>query len=413
VRRILEYGAYGALLALLLCGSAAVCVALFGPYTGDSERYLRLARNLAGGLGFSASWQPPYYPEVFRPPLYPLFLAGLIRVGFGVYGVIVAQATIYLVALLIVVRVAEIVVESRRAAQVLGVLLATYPPLVHWEVSITTESLCTALFCVCSWALVRHLQGPSWGNSAALGLSAAALFLTRTNYVVLAPVVIGISVMRCRGRAWRYPIVLAAFTLLPIGAWMARNVVVMPQAFKPFGVNTGNALWGRAVELGEGSIQEKIILMVNDRDVQTLHTSADPSLQIEADRRLFLRGSEVIRSHWASFLMYTLWGFMFREWVEVYGPNLPAIVLWMVAMASTLLLGLAYVGVMLVRKSWWLALPLVFLCASIAAAHAPFFMEGRYTAPVRPVLYMFSTITVVRIVEWALRGHGRGVPAIR
>jgi hypothetical protein len=50
---------YYIVLLLLLCSLVVVCVALFGPYTGDSARYLILGRNLAAGVGFSAGSQPP------------------------------------------------------------------------------------------------------------------------------------------------------------------------------------------------------------------------------------------------------------------------------------------------------------------------------------------------------------------
>jgi hypothetical protein len=236
-------------------------------------------------------------------------------------------------------------------------------------------------------------------------MSVAALFLTRANYVVLAPLAIGICVFRFRRRGWHCSIVVAAFALLPICGWMARNIATMPQGFNPLGVNMGMAVWDRAVELGDGSIQQKILQVANDPDFQTLHGSADLSLQLEADKRLFLRGIRVIRSQWMSFVTMTFWALVFREWVETYSPSLPGVVLLMTATASAVLLGLAYVGVILVRGNWILAVPLVVLCMSIGAVHAPFFMEGRYTAPVRPVLYMFSVVSIVKIGEFALRWY--------
>ena len=47
------------------------CSHFFGLQMGDSGRYLTLAKNLAGGRGFSSASGPPYWPEVFRAPLHP------------------------------------------------------------------------------------------------------------------------------------------------------------------------------------------------------------------------------------------------------------------------------------------------------------------------------------------------------
>src|SRR5712692_4946354 len=45
---------------------------------GDSEFYVRLASTVANGMGFTYAGQP----TAFRPPLYPLFLAGMMKL-FG------------------------------------------------------------------------------------------------------------------------------------------------------------------------------------------------------------------------------------------------------------------------------------------------------------------------------------------
>ncbi|MBM3323997.1 hypothetical protein FJY69_11050, partial [candidate division WOR-3 bacterium] len=42
----------------------------------DAPEYLRLADNLARHRLFSLDSAPPYRPDVFRTPVYPLFLAG-------------------------------------------------------------------------------------------------------------------------------------------------------------------------------------------------------------------------------------------------------------------------------------------------------------------------------------------------
>jgi len=397
-----------ALLLALLATSAAVCLVLFGVYTGDSDRYLIVAANLAHGNGFSAATQPPYHPEVFRPPVYPLFLASFIRLGVGVYGIVAAQVTLYLLAIAIAMRTALVVTGSRLAAGLLGLLLAAHPALVRWTVSVTAESVCTILFCLVAWFFVRYLQQPSWANTIALGASVDFLSLTRITYLVLVPVVIGLSIVgsRKRGRL-RYACVLAMIVLLPTAVWTERNLRVMPSAFNPFGVGSGMALWGRALELEEPSQKRRTELMVQNRDYGVAHEGTDPALQAKADADLFRAASIVIRRRWTEFVGITVSLIVFREWVEGYDPGLPVAVLWLATGASGTLLAMAYVGIALMRSRWALVLPLAGLCFCVAAIHAPFATEARYTAPVRPVLYMFSAMAAAWMFERFNRLMGR------
>ncbi len=170
---------YTAILVLLLTTSAVGCLAFFGPYTGDSGRYLRLAANLADGNGLSAATQPPYDPEVFRPPMYPLFLAGLKGLGLDVYGIILVQVILYLVAINFAMRTTVAVTGNQLAAGLLGFLMAAHPALMRWTVSITTEVLCTTLFCLVAWCVAKDLRQPTWSNTIVLGICIVTLFLTR------------------------------------------------------------------------------------------------------------------------------------------------------------------------------------------------------------------------------------------
>src|SRR5689334_10230314 len=87
----IESWKYQLLISGLVFVTGLICLRVFGPYTGDSARYLALARNLAAGNGFSASASSPYYPEIFRAPLYPLFLSVLFRFNIGVTGAVLVQ----------------------------------------------------------------------------------------------------------------------------------------------------------------------------------------------------------------------------------------------------------------------------------------------------------------------------------
>jgi hypothetical protein len=200
----------------------------------------------------------------------------------------------------------------------------------------------------------------------------------------------------------RHASVLAMIVLVPTGLWIGRNLSVMPSEFHPFGIGSGMALWGRVVELQEASQQRRNALIASNRDYQVAHEGTDSALQAKADADLFRAASEVIRFRWTEFVRMTVFLIVFREWVERYDPGLPVAALWAVTAGSGALLGMGYVGIVLIRGRRTLALPLVVLCFGVAAVHAPFATEARYTAPVRPILYMFSALTAAWVVEWVI-----------
>ena len=142
--------------------SGGICLGFFGPFTGDSSRYLLLGQNLARGHGFSAATVPPYHPETFRPPLYPAFLATVMRLGLGVYGIIAVQLLCYYLAVILMVRTASTITGNCLSAFLLGLILTGYPPLVHWVVSMTSEFLCSVLYCILCWSAYSFFRIPSW-----------------------------------------------------------------------------------------------------------------------------------------------------------------------------------------------------------------------------------------------------------
>src|SRR5437870_3657297 len=57
---------------------------LYYPWAPDDvPRYQQLARNMLAGHGFSSSATPPYRPDMFRTPVFPLFVA-VLYASFGV-----------------------------------------------------------------------------------------------------------------------------------------------------------------------------------------------------------------------------------------------------------------------------------------------------------------------------------------
>jgi len=389
---------------LLLAVSAALCIHLWGTSTGDSPRYLQLARNLADGHGFSAAKAPPYQPEVFRAPLYPLFLAGLMRCGLGIPAMIVVQLLLHLIGAWCTARL----LTTAGARPGLGLLAATaacaHPAMVRWSSAITTESLCMVLFCATALLLTQYLVAPSPRRAVFLGLCWAALFLVRTEFVVLAPVLLFFAALR----GWRTAPRTLAYLLLamavPSTAWVARNLAVVPGVSRPFGAGAGMTLWIRSVEIREPDIPKRDSFLHDPRFL-TLSYGTDPRAAYEADGQLGKEALEVFRQHPGEFASGAVVKAIFREWVEHYSPGLPRLLLLAATAVSTGLLLLSFGGLYLAWRCYPLLRAAATLCLIIGAVHAIGGTEARYTTPVRPVLYVFAALSIAPLFD-RLRGTG-------
>jgi 4-amino-4-deoxy-L-arabinose transferase-like glycosyltransferase len=387
-----------ALLSLTLSGAA--CVIFFGVQTGDSARYLRLANNISRGVGFSAATSAPYYPEVFRPPLYPYFLALLIKLGAGVYHITAIQVGLYFLAVLFAGKIALVLTKDRMVALTATLIPAAYLPIIRWTAAITTESLCAFLFCSAGLCFLYFLTAPTWKNTFALGLFLTGLFLTRPAYFVLIPVVVITGALyHYRAGRLKHLITLTALLCLTTLSWGARNIMALSGAFQPFGIGSGMALFVGAVEIQEPNIAKRDALVFSNPDFLTIHEGGNPLQMMESDQRLKREAMDTIRVRRLDYAKRTVFLIAMRQWIEAFDPRLPPAPLAIVAAISGSLLIFAYIGGVLACKNNPAALSLGTLCFAISVSHALFANEARYTSPVRPILYIFSSVAIVHFIR--------------
>lgn len=392
--------AYALLLLVTVTASAYVCIALMGTETGDSPRYMQLGENIARGNGFSAATRAPFAPELFRPPLYPMFLGALLWLGASVLAIVAVQVVLYWIATLFAVGIAYRVTANRLASLLLGVLLVLYLPIVRWVASITTEALCALFFCVACWAWLLWKDRPTPARALLLAVALIAVFFVRTTYVVLFPIVIMAALLHAKRPAQRWQVLVLALVLgtAPVG-WLLRNRSVVPNADVSFGVGAGMVLHGAALEVTEPDVAVRNHLVETNVDVRAIHGGSDPATMIAADQRLRARALEVIRANMPEYIWRTARLTLARQWVEQYDVRLPRPARWAVSILSTGMLLLGYLGIYLLRRRWRATVPLLLLCVGVAGIHALFTIEARYTAPVRPVFYLFSAFALAEIVR--------------
>jgi hypothetical protein len=386
----------GVLVLALSAPVAAWCFRTFGPLMGDSDRYLRIATSLAAGRGFTCGQSVPYQAEVFRPPLYPLFLGALFSGGLGVEGAVVLQYLLYVLGVVLLWRAALLLHGDALASGLAAVILAVHAPLVRWSVQIGTEALALPLVCLTAVTLVRHLRRPGWLASAVLGAACGALFLVRTDYVLLLAAIPLVSAWRFRGSAQlRHTVIVglvAAAIALP---WMARNAAALPSSFRPLGVGGGMALWVRSVELSQPDRTRVEAVVHRDPRIRTLHDTCDPHALVAADRALMLEARAVLRRHAVAWVSGALAKLAYRNWVERADPGVPASLARLATLWSSAILALGWLGMGLLCRSSGAARGLAVMLASVASVHALLITEARYTAPLRPVLVLFAAYGAV------------------
>ncbi|MDE3085278.1 MAG: acyltransferase family protein [Acidobacteriota bacterium] len=211
----------------------------------DSADYQRLAVSLAHGHGFGTShFAPGGGPTALRPPLYPLFVAGVYKaVGVHLSAARLAGAVLGALAVVLLVVVAWHL-WGRTVGLVAGVLAAVFPPAVMASTALMSEALAVplelaALLCVLSYRRAPHV-GWALGSGGLLGL----LVLARPSLAVLA---VPILVLLYRRRpTWRQlgaaglVVVAGAAVVTP---WLVRDRIVMG-SWVPVTTQSGYVLSG-------------------------------------------------------------------------------------------------------------------------------------------------------------------------
>lgn len=239
-----------AIAAIAVCAVALRLVALIAMgdlesvVTGnDYAAYRALAASIINGDPFVA--QTVNYGSVagMYPPLYPLLLAGA-----GASLGLAAPTILLLNSLFDAGSAAMLFLLSRRlgeerAGLAAGSLYLIWPGFVIAAPLAQKEGLIILLTLVIAWLflLVRE-RGPSWRNSAGLGVATAAMALTQPALVTL-PACFVLALLPSAG--WR-PMLLLALRALPFAAvamlpWWIRNWLLFSQ-FVPFTTSMGPSL---------------------------------------------------------------------------------------------------------------------------------------------------------------------------
>lgn len=411
---------------------------LFSPFVaGDSSDYLRIASNLASGNGYALVAGTP---TVVRPPLYPVFIAGIFTLfGHDAGPVLAAQAG--LVGLTgWLVYLAGRGLFSERAAIGGGLLAAVYPHFSFYAGTVLSETLATALLAGLTLATIRLASDRSTLKLALLsGVLAAWLVLTATHFIA-APAAMILAVLA--RQPWRRTVVIGSVVLVGFAAglapWIARNARTFGEPIVLTVGQQGPPLYAAAAGLGLYDYRGFGLLSVSDPLLQRrarLYVDEAGERDRLAERqqveRELISGalatitSDPLRylAHQAGVVPY-LWiqpaayAGHFRPPFEQQNDNVDRMIpqghLGAAALRVTSivvftlgLFGGALAGLWSVRRRWRDILPLVLPALYLTAVHAPLFIEHRYTVPAQVLLWPLASSGLASARRALTRTFGR------
>lgn len=131
------------------------------PTIKGDDGYFELSRGLLAGHGFSWDETEPFSPNPLRPPVYPMFIAGILYIFGSYWAVLLIQALVGSLVPVLGMRLADILFSSRAISITVGFLLALEPYAVLLSVIFYTETLFTFLFFLALLFFLRYMQVPS------------------------------------------------------------------------------------------------------------------------------------------------------------------------------------------------------------------------------------------------------------
>ncbi|WP_171474217.1 hypothetical protein [Frigoriglobus tundricola] len=230
-------------LAVLFSGPWADPTRIYA-FSADSPRYVQLAdtllnhhtfgRTTEDGLmhlaverlrGANGTLPPPdadgYYPEAFRTPGYPLFLAAF-GGSSGLRGAYLAQCLLGSFAALCLVRIACAMGCRSRAALGAGWMWALHPAAVTSDVLPLTESLFGSLALI-GLAAATYTSTPAGRGVPGLFIGVTALVRPLGLLYLPTALILG---WRTAPRKWLAAGTAACVAVLPSAVWVARNAAV-------------------------------------------------------------------------------------------------------------------------------------------------------------------------------------------
>jgi 4-amino-4-deoxy-L-arabinose transferase-like glycosyltransferase len=193
----------------------------------DSWGYHRLASGLLAGHGYSWDNGPPYAPNLYRPPGFPLILVALYTLtGPWFVAAVVLQALVGTAVIVLTFLLARRLGFSGRVALLAAAVQALDPVAVHYCNCLMTETYTSVLMLLALGCVVRYQKSahPGWllatGGVLAVGILVHPVLLLLP---LLLPVIPWLTPGTRSARLFAAGLAAMVLALAPASAWVLRN----------------------------------------------------------------------------------------------------------------------------------------------------------------------------------------------
>ena len=375
----------------------------------DSLWYRLVAGSIVSGDGFidpdKAYAHGVSVATAFRPPLYPLFLAGITKsignstLTFQLAGCVMGVVTVVLVGYL-GKRVGGSAVGLCAAA-----LAAGYPIFLAVDAAVMSETIYLPLVTGCVLAVYRAIERPTAARWSLVGALSGAAILTRGDAMVVLAVLVVPAALLGTKLPWRRRFIFAAVSVnaaaLVVAPWVIRNqqrlgtpvVATLQTGTALAGAYCTNTYYGKS--LGSWSF-----------DCTTRPDQAGLS-EVAYNNELQRDAVRYLRDH-AGRLVVVAPVRVLRQWSlydPVGGAHFEAIesrnFKWQILSWAAYLpvAGLAAYGLVLLRRRRAPILPMVAMIVAVTATAAMTYGQQRLRISVEPVLLVAAAVAIVDIVD--------------
>ncbi|HON05037.1 MAG TPA: glycosyltransferase family 39 protein [bacterium] len=219
-----------------------VFILLLGPhfYFDDEQEYWKMVNNFLSGKGLMVSETL----KAYRPPVYPLFIAILVKLGSGIVGIRIVQALISAVTSVLIYLLGR-KVFSERVAILAGCISSVYPFFIFYTGFLLTETLFIFLMVSAILMFIRVFESdtsPLYGTIPGFITGIAGLCRpTMEAFFPFALVFILFSEGSYKKRLLKIFFAGLGFILI-LSPWVIRNFVVLGK-FIPGTTMGGAVFW--------------------------------------------------------------------------------------------------------------------------------------------------------------------------
>lgn len=376
-----------------------------------SMDYHYLAQNLLSGNGYVL--EPDGPPNLWRPPLYPFFLAGI----YGFFGqnhvvLVLTQIFFDLISCVILFLIGKTIFD-RKTAFIAVMVWGFYPFSTYYTARIMTEPMFTLLLALLIYVIIKTKDNISGKMAFSIGAIQAFICLCKASMLYTLPLVaiylFGIRKIRQYVTLRNIFLLFLGFFLF-VSPWTIRNYFVS-ERFILISTPGGYAFWSGNYFLTDGRDDDELSpyqLELLEEARKGIATN-DKDFMAPENSILFLKATiENIKSKPNEFVKLTFKKFL-RFWYSIFHPKVKGFQVWVTILQLGILIP-GFFGVYRAVKNNKNVFPILMIILYLVIIHTITSSTLRYSIPIMPYMVLFATywFSEIRITvrNWTSKFQG-------